>query len=117
MIRRPPRSTLFPYTTLFQEEAGDDRSAHEAPAPHLTAHHVEHQGCDEHEGREGHAVRAGDVAGGGLRRVGRVEPDHQYAREQHEPPVDQGYVDLADLARRCMRDLEPRAIAELHRLP
>src|SRR2546430_12760355 len=97
MIRRPPRSTLFPYTTLFRS-------------------HVEHQGCDEHEGREGHAVRAGDVAGGGLRRVGRVEPDHEYAREQHEPPVDQGYVDLADLARRCMRDLEPRAIAELHRL-
>src|SRR3712207_7147825 len=24
MIRRPPRSTLFPYTTLFRSEAGDD---------------------------------------------------------------------------------------------
>src|SRR3712207_8008253 len=23
MIRRPPRSTLFPYTTLFRSEAGD----------------------------------------------------------------------------------------------
>src|SRR3712207_7253334 len=24
MIRRPPRSTLFPYTTLFRSHAGDD---------------------------------------------------------------------------------------------
>src|SRR3712207_9158002 len=24
MIRRPPRSTLFPYTTLFRSEAGSD---------------------------------------------------------------------------------------------
>src|SRR5256885_8822937 len=25
MIRRPPRSTLFPYTTLFRSRIGDDR--------------------------------------------------------------------------------------------
>src|SRR5256885_2013995 len=30
MIRRPPRSTLFPYTTLFRSHhgVGDDRSEH-----------------------------------------------------------------------------------------
>src|SRR5690349_22992562 len=27
MIRRPPRSTLFPYTTLFRSRAGDERRA------------------------------------------------------------------------------------------
>src|SRR5258708_31440810 len=27
MIRRPPRSTLFPYTTLFRSEDGEQRSA------------------------------------------------------------------------------------------
>src|SRR5687768_18017997 len=27
MIRRPPRSTLFPYTTLFRSPAGDERCA------------------------------------------------------------------------------------------
>src|SRR5258708_23329867 len=27
MIRRPPRSTLFPYTTLFRSERGSGRSA------------------------------------------------------------------------------------------
>src|SRR2546430_6254624 len=28
MIRRPPRSTLFPYTTLFRSESDDDRGDH-----------------------------------------------------------------------------------------
>src|SRR3712207_9354773 len=27
MIRRPPRSTLFPYTTLFRSEVGEQREA------------------------------------------------------------------------------------------
>src|SRR3712207_8548901 len=27
MIRRPPRSTLFPYTTLFRSQAGDSEGA------------------------------------------------------------------------------------------
>src|SRR2546430_10801434 len=32
MIRRPPRSTLFPYTTLFRSERQSDRpSAHRSP--------------------------------------------------------------------------------------
>src|SRR5687768_17989832 len=35
MTRRPPRSTLFPYTTLFRSDAGDDGGAcrHHRPAP------------------------------------------------------------------------------------
>src|SRR3712207_7213623 len=34
MIRRPPRSTLFPYTTLFRSEAGADHVAdHDLEAP------------------------------------------------------------------------------------
>src|SRR5207253_3402740 len=33
MIRRPPRSTLFPYTTLFRSEAGPAQSeSHPVPA-------------------------------------------------------------------------------------
>src|SRR2546425_7138593 len=36
MIRRPPRSTLFPYTTLFRSRAG--RS--ERQGPRLIARHV-----------------------------------------------------------------------------
>src|SRR2546421_6552057 len=38
MIRRPPRSTLFPYTTLFRSPAADDPEAaareHGAPVAH-----------------------------------------------------------------------------------
>src|SRR3712207_8365365 len=33
MIRRPPRSTLFPYTTLFRSEPGREREAGERQRP------------------------------------------------------------------------------------
>src|SRR3712207_6962232 len=62
MIRRPPRSTLFPYTTLFRsraagggDDAGDDRDG--APAPG-------HGAAGDHA--------AGDHSGGA--RAGRREP-------------------------------------------
>src|SRR2546430_8924641 len=32
MIRRPPRSTLFPYTTLFRSHGGDSMSSASAPS-------------------------------------------------------------------------------------
>src|SRR3712207_8529598 len=34
MIRRPPRSTLFPYTTLFRSGGAPGRTAHGLPGPH-----------------------------------------------------------------------------------
>src|SRR3712207_8508875 len=50
MIRRPPRSTLFPYTTLFRSQAGrvvgDDRVRHAVLAD---------------QRREGAGVDAGDA--------------------------------------------------------
>src|SRR5438477_6142989 len=48
MIRRPPRSTLFPYTTLFRSQADhladDVIAAHgdERPVPHLVERSEEH---------------------------------------------------------------------------
>src|SRR2546422_4209504 len=33
MIRRPPRSTLFPYTTLFRSSAGRRSAERSPPAP------------------------------------------------------------------------------------
>src|SRR3712207_8362402 len=58
MIRRPPRSTLFPYTTLF-------RSAHDRGlADHVRAPHVEVHALDllrvvgGEAGEEQHADRA-----------------------------------------------------------
>src|SRR3712207_8681424 len=35
MIRRPPRSTLFPYTTLFRSHVGE-RGGHQRPAKAVT---------------------------------------------------------------------------------
>src|SRR2546421_9547212 len=49
MIRRPPRSTLFPYTTLF-------RSALDRPA-RTSAEVMVHQIVPEHPTRVGEAVR------------------------------------------------------------
>src|SRR6185437_16991645 len=45
-IRRPPRSTLFPYTTLFRSEAGLD-----AVELELAARPVRERGAIEQEGR------------------------------------------------------------------
>src|SRR3712207_7304316 len=43
MIRRPPRSTLFPYTTLFRSQHaghGDRAPAREPPGPSLVVHRL-----------------------------------------------------------------------------
>src|SRR3712207_7293153 len=38
MIRRPPRSTLFPYTTLFRSDADVARELLRPPHPHPADH-------------------------------------------------------------------------------
>src|SRR2546430_9024166 len=43
MIRRPPRSTLFPYTTLFRSRAVHPGAA--APARRRAADHARSRGC------------------------------------------------------------------------
>src|SRR2546430_11528908 len=50
MIRRPPRSTLFPYTTLFRsQEGGDDlhRRQEDGEDQQGAAHPVQRVGADE----------------------------------------------------------------------
>src|SRR2546428_10025554 len=41
MIRRPPRSTLFPYTTLFRSAV----AARRGPEPQAPGAHVDHHDC------------------------------------------------------------------------
>src|SRR3712207_8257697 len=61
MIRRPPRSTLFPYTTLFRSQAAQ-RVAHGAQAVTGRAtgrqrqQHGHHGGEPAHGAREVHVV-------------------------------------------------------------
>src|SRR3712207_7136319 len=44
MIRRPPRSTLFPYTTLFRSV--DDQHVDRRPARHVVGHRPEQPALD-----------------------------------------------------------------------
>src|SRR2546430_8609724 len=48
MIRRPPRSTLFPYTTLFRSQGGDDLLDGEVQAhgEHARDHEAQHRDGD-----------------------------------------------------------------------
>src|SRR3712207_8855887 len=74
MIRRPPRSTLFPYTTLFRSWRIHfvDLDAAEAPPPHGLADHLPDlagvaRGMDEGEADESTGVARGDAGHRGVR--------------------------------------------------
>src|SRR3712207_7214017 len=57
MIRRPPRSTLFPYTTLFRSRAENEESRSvRGQADRATAHRVR-QGCGPPAPPRAHGAR------------------------------------------------------------
>src|SRR3712207_8696626 len=64
MIRRPPRSTLFPYTTLFRSGHSLDGAAAEAGgiAGQLLLDDVGHEGGDRRACRRQHADEKADSA-------------------------------------------------------
>src|SRR3712207_9516678 len=80
MIRRPPRSTLFPYTTLFRSrratgpDSGAPRAVERASLPaarlkpdqHLGEGRVEHLGLGLGEVVEEEPAHRADVSGRGL---------------------------------------------------
>src|SRR2546422_8144859 len=68
MIRRPPRSTLFPYTTLFRSHGGRDR-----PRPVGLARRP---GAGAREGGSG--GRAVSAGGQGDRKSTRLNSSHGY---------------------------------------
>src|SRR5438270_9785282 len=73
MIRRPPRSTLFPYTTLFRSRHGERAAAAVGPSVH-----------DHHGGRQLRAcvVRAAVV--GRPLRDGRVRSEEHTSELQSQ---------------------------------
>src|SRR2546425_5677276 len=76
MIRRPPRSTLFPYTTLFRSPARAPRRGH----PRL-------EGTRDQEDRDRRGVDlVAEVRrlGPGARRRLWQAPDHQHRRRSEE---------------------------------
>src|SRR3989442_2022034 len=72
MIRRPPRSTLFPYTTLFRSAAdrGDDGGVRAAAAADRRA-----RGRRQHEGH-GRELRIAGVRGRPEARLFRRSEEH-----------------------------------------
>src|SRR5689334_24447180 len=75
MIRRPPRSTLFPYTTLFRSGLGTGCYGRQAERGHLGL------GGDQPQRRR--VVRSGDVRrarGQRLSRRGPDDPDRKSTR-------------------------------------
>src|SRR3712207_9361762 len=78
MIRRPPRSTLFPYTTLFRSQA-----LHEGA---LQAHAIEgaidlRTAAVHHDDADPHVLEQHDVGGEG--RAERLV-DHRVSTELHD---------------------------------
>src|SRR3712207_8528744 len=60
MIRRPPRSTLFPYTTLFRSRGRESREARRGHSLHVPrARGLAHGGARHRRGQE--EVHAQDV--------------------------------------------------------
>src|SRR5438445_2451231 len=49
MIRRPPRSTLFPYTTLFRSVMPEINDRRSAPEPVAVVDAVDHEPRPEHQ--------------------------------------------------------------------
>src|SRR5260221_9764162 len=64
MIRRPPRSTLFPYTTLFRSLLAD-----QFPGPAIAHHSVQHAADRAIRVRDGAALGVEEPVAGVLYRV------------------------------------------------
>src|SRR2546430_13338169 len=71
MIRRPPRSTLFPYTTLFRSRCHKDRVAGISCSFSTQRKGGNHAASEDRRGRRHRAARASRRRG--ARRRGRSE--------------------------------------------
>src|SRR2546422_11772803 len=85
MIRRPPRSTLFPYTTLFRSQRGQgDRAGERQPERPLEPERQERRGV-------GADAEEGGVAERELPRVAEeeVQRERQHAEDpRHDDDVE-----------------------------
>src|SRR3712207_8199212 len=90
MIRRPPRSTLFPYTTLFRSQEFEHRF--EAP-PRLRRRQPQHFGGQQHVLPHGEAAEESALLGRVDRKSTRLNSSHaniSYAvfclkKKNHDP--------------------------------
>src|SRR2546429_8284740 len=108
MIRRPPRSTLFPYTTLFRSPAARDRRRHGVPRP--AARHRDRlalragHGVPVFSRRQQRCVQRPERAGGLDALAGRRRPRRPGGRRFHphlRPCAPSGRVGTGRGRRRC----------------
>src|SRR2546426_7595012 len=81
MIRRPPRSTLFPYTTLFRSRAGDGGRRNPPAAGRVYAGavgHGDHAACHS-------AEKTRSNGGGGPLRVFSALRSEEHTSELQSP--------------------------------
>src|SRR5947208_1275453 len=111
MIRRPPRSTLFPYTTLFRSRVGAEVREHRVdlrsdelrrqvenaldPDGILRGHGGDHAHPEDAEGREGLEVRLDACAAAGVRagdgqRLGNNHRPTQYTSHGRDAQTPAG---------------------------
>src|SRR3712207_7189677 len=76
MIRRPPRSTLFPYTTLFRSDAALAQRLH----GHLDVRHRRHPAGEREVDALVEAGRGQQQPGDDLRGLARVHGDRKSTR-------------------------------------
>src|SRR5438067_11938613 len=93
MIRRPPRSTLFPYTTLFRSELVG----------------LEEVMRRQHDRRPAFVELAHDSAQ--LARADRVEADRGLVEEKHARPVEKGAREMQSLLHAARVALDPLVAA------
>src|SRR2546430_9469628 len=88
MIRRPPRSTLFPYTTLFRSQEGIGGRLDEDPVPaplHAQAlHAADGRAGLAFRGAEGAEVMLAEQGGRGLRHALVIERPVDTGRTRSE---------------------------------
>src|SRR2546427_12907712 len=82
MIRRPPRSTLFPYTTLFRSLERQEMGIHAPPPDHVAARRREAHPAEPRQHRARQEDRSADA-----RAQRRAELARLGARGIHLGPV------------------------------
>src|SRR2546429_3426955 len=92
MIRRPPRSTLFPYTTLFRSHR-DIRGGDDSYLPVCRQHEARQPGADDREREPRGAIQRG--ADSGVSSTARVTTCVDLGADRYETAGD-GAGDGAD---------------------
>src|SRR2546428_7471290 len=86
MIRRPPRSTLFPYTTLFRSVSDQEIGPPQDEDRHLRFTRLHHEKPERlFVLRLDQRIRRAPDPEGGVQAHGLVEPDHAFHPRQGRP--------------------------------